>query len=248
MGWGQIIGGSLGSLAGSIGAGIGSGIGGFFDQQQSNDYNSSQAAASRQWSEHMASTQYQRTMKDLEAAGLNPMLVIGNGSNNVPIGGSASFSSNVDSSGNSATAFMHADSALSTADSARRRTDADIVVAGETVQKIGQEIRKMSSETDRNETTIRLIFQQYLNAKQEGLNLQQINNQIRTTVDKMKAEIHNISVNNILQTAQALQADNQATLSRLDIDAAQNMGNAGRNMGQLKPFFDVLIGILKSSR
>lgn len=52
------------------------------------NYNSAEALANREWQEHMSSTAYQRAVKDMKEAGLNPILAFSNGGASTP-GGSA---------------------------------------------------------------------------------------------------------------------------------------------------------------
>lgn len=60
------------------------------EAEMSRDWNETEAAKKREWDEKMANTQYQRTVTDLNAAGLSPMLAYSKGASSLPSGSTAS--------------------------------------------------------------------------------------------------------------------------------------------------------------
>lgn len=79
---------------------------GFGSQRRQQEFNSAEAQIQRTWEEQMANTAHQREVADLQAAGLNPYLTLGEGSF-TPQGASAGTSGAVNSGGN-LTNMIHA--------------------------------------------------------------------------------------------------------------------------------------------
>lgn len=67
-------------------------MGNLWSQTSARKYNSAEAKAQRDWQEYMTGTAYQRTMKDMKTAGLNPILAAQNGATGFGTGASASTS------------------------------------------------------------------------------------------------------------------------------------------------------------
>lgn len=66
-----------------------------FEQTSANqlmNFNAQEAAKARQWSEDMSNTAYQRAVKDMRAAGINPILAYSQGGASSPAASSASSS------------------------------------------------------------------------------------------------------------------------------------------------------------
>lgn len=92
----------LGPAAGLVG-GLASGGMAYSGQQQTNAANAQQAAQQMAFQERMSNTAYQRATKDMEAAGLNPMLAYSQGGASSPGGAQATMGNSLGAGATSAT-------------------------------------------------------------------------------------------------------------------------------------------------
>jgi len=80
--------GSIGGLVGDIFSAYSS----HREADMQRDFNRMESQTKRDWDEKMANTQYQRTVQDLNAAGLSPMLAYSKGASALPSGATGSSS------------------------------------------------------------------------------------------------------------------------------------------------------------
>lgn len=199
-------------------------------QQVSNAQNAEQAQLNRDFQERMSSTSYQRGVKDMEAAGLNPMLAYSQGGASTPAGGIGNPMQNVQEKG------VQAKTSAAQAEQAMAQT----AVLFNTAEKTKAETRNVEEDTRLKEQT------RITSAEQAGL-INTQNQQAWQTIEKMKHEIQQIAENtnltkaeiqmvyeqirNAILTGEQIRANTSNTnvntaLRRLEIPLARNLAEA----------------------
>lgn len=197
----------------------------------------------QEFSADQFSRRYQIETEDMKKAGLNPMLAYMKGGGTAPSSSAASApsfdvgASYLASKMNSAqVANVEADTqnklesaALIRAQTAQALSSANQADAA--VTKIGQEVTNLKEQFKNiplEGVRLRAMAEQLINQGelmlQQGLTQQQVRDHYRTLISKLKAE---------------------TKLLDLDFDAADALGNIGREAGQVKPLVDVLRSLLR---
>ena len=239
------IGGALGSFFGPIGTAVGSALGGALDSDMQQDraegYSSAEAAKNREFQREMANTSYQRGMEDLRKAGLNPMLAYSQGGAIVPTGSMASYPGAVGAQFRSADAAMATSEASATsANAAMMQAETAQKIGNSTVEKIKQEIEYSKTDQQRVDALVLTLGEQRQNLIKEGYNLTEVGNQLRATIDKVKAEVTQVNTQSFLNVATERLRQLEAQLAGMDVQAASKFNNLGRDVKQLAPLVDLL--------
>lgn len=214
---------------GLVGAGL-SLVGGLYGNQQS----AASAQAAQQFSADQFATRYQTTVKDLEAAGLSPMLAYSQGGGSPPTGvsyqaqnpfagvSSAYQSGVAGSAQHEQNPFVQGQLSASAS-----QAEAAAKLQNETVAKIKAEVENTSSDTER---------------------LKAVVTNLAASTDLLKAQGATQAQQSAFLLASAKKLVQETDLVKFDVQAAKDAGNLGRTMGQYKPIFDVLLSVIHSHR
>lgn len=197
-------------------------------------------------------SRYQTTVADMKAAGLNPMLAYQQGGGNAPSGASQpGIHSNIASAytaGRTAPAQASRDYASAgEATSKIPLNEENAKLAAATVSKVEQDISYSKSDQERVKAVILNLGQEYQNLMKQNWNLTEIGNQLRASIDLMKAQAGNQNMQAALAGAQdalqkqlKLSEEHRTELLRIDKDAASSFGELGKTVGALEPFLKLV--------
>jgi len=245
-----------GLLGGTPGAAVGASIGGGIDRNAAAQESAQQAQA---FSASQYASRYQTQVKDMEAAGLNPMLAYTQSPGASPQGvtyqptniaerAASDYSSayNVQREGER----IEADTRLKDAqkesqESMSKLNDAQRDLVNETVNKVKQEISYSKTDEQRVTKLIDVLRQEYNNLVKQEWNLTETGNMLRATTDKLRAEIPYIGNKSFAAEMQGKLSEIETKLKRLDLNSAEKFDNFGRDANQLRPILDVLKALIR---
>jgi len=205
-----------------------------------NAFNASQAQLNRDYQTEMSNSAYQRQTADMTKAGLNPMLAyMKGGGASTPSGSTASgsvpqYTSPIQgaaqyklTSAQSAKTEAEVPKTLAETDNIRKLSD-----------RIDQDISNMKTDQEKTKAVIDNLREERQNLIKQGLNLTEVGNQLR-------ASVVNLTAHSSQFKALTAKTNYESTLLKLDVEAAQGLGNIGREYNQVKPIIDILRSFIR---
>ena len=171
----------------------------------------------------MSNTSYQRQVKDLEAAGINPMLVTKLGGASTPPGAMPSFVNPAFMASQASSAMQSSQAAKQQADTAERMSESQIQQVNAATDKIREEIKNIQIEGQRLKEMVYLVARQTDYYQHLGYSEAQRTNMVKATIQKLIAE---------------------TDLIKFDVQAAQQLDNLGREVKQLEPIVNIIKALI----
>ena len=217
-----MLGGIVKAITSPVASLIGSGLS-FIGGQAQNAASAQAAREQMDFQREMSDTSYQRQVKDLEAAGINPMLVTKLGGASTPPGAMPSFVNPGLMAAQSFSAMQSSQAAKQQAETSERLSDSQIKQVDAATDKIREEIKNIPIEGQRLKEMVYLVARQTDYYQHLGYSEAQRTDMVKATIQKLIAE---------------------TDLVKFDVQAAQQLDNLGREVKQLEPIVNIIKALI----
>lgn len=240
---------------------IGSLIGGVMNNDAARDrQNEANAFSSSQFAHR-----YQTTVKDMQAAGLNPMLAYQQGGGSPPTAQAAPTQDVITPAIHSFQSASAGKQALAQAgltqaqtglvDAQKENIEADTRVKLANAPLAAAQENLATASADQARTNTGYLEMQSKRIAEEIKNIPKEGNRLDALVRNLGAEFANIRARTATEEQARVQMQMLARrtmlegdLTGMDVEAAQNLDNMGRQARELKPIVDILRGLFPSKR
>lgn len=224
----------------------------FFGGERRNAAQAEQASSANAFSAQQFASRYQTTVKDMEAAGLSPMLAYSQGGGAPPSGQQAAMSDTITPAVDAGRSAYMAKVQGDLVRSQIENVDADTVAKRATAGLIEAQTGAAGASADQSRSQISVNEANFQKIVAETKNLPKEGDRLDQTVEMLAAQANLMREQGLTQGA--IRASTAATIQKLiretslldlDISAANALDNLGRTSKQLEPIVSIIRSLIK---